>query len=304
MARGVTVRHGQFVFHVSSVAEAVDLANLSVDKGFAKKVTKHMGAQPDLTNFAEQYKELVHRHVGSVAAARNFLPAEVNTEVRDLLRARGASCHPVPANKCSRVLAEVEQAFQTAKACEGGRLLQPKYKPKHQPRELDNTDNMVDDSSCKLVKLEGEVAKLVDHFKEMDSRICDLVSSLQSIVVVGSQGASARKECAVSLVTGDQDMKTVTKICNEQEAYYEDYNPAHPSIDKAEQTTQTTQADLGMDGILAGVKACISEHIGFITAKHDKDKKYRNLGADLEELEGLLKEQLHNVEMKIDQALA
>ena len=73
-------------------------------------------------------------------------------------------------------------------------------------------------------------------------------------------------------------------------------------IDKADQDSQ----DIGIEGILAGVRTSISAGIDMITAKHDmKQRKHKpdHLVADLQDCEELLRAQLEEVGMIIDKAL-
>ena len=77
-----------------------------------------------LTAFAENFREVVTCNLRAVPSAqsalsvsRHLLPPSLANEVRDLLRTRGASVHPVPEGRCNRVLANVKRYLEDKEGC-------------------------------------------------------------------------------------------------------------------------------------------------------------------------------------------
>ena len=98
MARGFAVGTGDGVVHARTAAEAAEVVR------HRRSAASRSDDMP-LLKFAEQYRELVRAHCGGDAkAARMSLPAELNTEVRSLMRARGEACHPISSERLARVL--------------------------------------------------------------------------------------------------------------------------------------------------------------------------------------------------------
>jgi len=113
----ITVRYGLVAIHcsVNQLAAVLDLVE---QKHRASRGRSQVG--DELKEFPEAVREVVAStrdgDAGApgvaLASVRDVLGKPLANEVRSLLRARGASEHPVPAGKCKRVLESARRALR------------------------------------------------------------------------------------------------------------------------------------------------------------------------------------------------
>ena len=115
----ITVRYGKVVVHCSIAQLAAVLEQIELLRGTS---AGHRQVEEQLKVFPETFREVVAAARdgleggpgAALASVRDEIGKPLANEVRSLLRARGASEHPVPAGKCQRVLGSVRKALRGA----------------------------------------------------------------------------------------------------------------------------------------------------------------------------------------------